>query len=203
MAMSLWPHFFGPSCRWVKNELVYCTAPIIWDISKQLSADRVHSKWESDHSDDDMSRNLDNLRGADRQTKSNVFAHLQQTACCRGPDGGRATAWLLATYTHTPACYLLTSPAPRHRHSHVLTAWPQRILHDVFLRTGAAQAGEEFQSSTRIGVNATGDAGDTSPPIVGQPGTNYIISPATSVEFLLSHVIRHGSEPMNTARCFD
>jgi len=52
-----------------------------------------------------MSRNLDNLRGADRQTKSNVFAHLQQTACCRGPDGGRATAWLLC-YLHTHACML-------------------------------------------------------------------------------------------------
>ena len=44
-----------------------------------------------------------------------------------------------------------------------------------------------------IGVNATGDAGDTSPAIFGQPGTKYLISPAKSVKFLLSHAKRHGS----------
>jgi len=41
-----------------------------------------------------------------------------------------------------------------------------------------------------IGVNATGDAGDASPPIFGQPGTKYLISPAKFVKFLLSHAKR-------------
>ena len=43
--------------------------------------------------------------------------------------------------------------------------------------------GEKFKNSktivstTDIGVNATGDAGDTSPAIFGQPGMGYVISP--------------------------
>jgi len=57
--------------------------------------------------------------------------------------------------------------------------------------------------NTDIGVNATGDAGDTSPAVFGQPGTKYLISPAKFVKFLLSHAKRHCVEPMNTARCFD
>ena len=47
---------------------------------------------------------------------------------------------------------------------------------------------------TVIGVNDTGDAGDTSPAIFGQRGTKCLISPAKSVKFLLqSHAKRHGS----------
>jgi len=47
---------------------------------------------------------------------------------------------------------------------------------------------------TGIGVNATGDAGDTSTAIFGQPGTKSLISPAKFVKFLLqSHAKRHGS----------
>jgi len=178
------------------------TAPIIWDISKQLSADRVHSKWESDHSDDDMSRNLDNLRGADRQTKWNVFAHLQQTACCRGPDGGRATAWLLATYTH--ACMLSAhiARAPPSPLSRVDSLTAKNITRRLPPHWGCtSRRGISVQYSHRR-QRHRGRRGHV-PPIVGQPGTNYIISPATSVEFLLSHVKRHDSEPMNTARCFD
>ena len=37
-----------------------------------------------------------------------------------------------------------------------------------------------------IGVNATGDAGDTSPVIFVQPGTKYLISPSKFVKFLPS-----------------
>jgi len=45
-----------------------------------------------------------------------------------------------------------------------------------------------------IGVNATGDAGDTSPAIFGQPETKCLISPAKFVKFLLqSDAKRHGS----------
>ena len=40
-----------------------------------------------------------------------------------------------------------------------------------------------LHDSSSIGANATGD---TSSVIFGQPGTKYLISPAKSVEFLLS-----------------
>jgi len=43
------------------------------------------------------------------------------------------------------------------------------------------------------GVNATGDAGDTSPAIFGQPGMKCLISPAKFVKFLLLHSKRRGS----------
>jgi len=50
-----------------------------------------------------------------------------------------------------------------------------------------------------IGVNATGDAGSTSPAIFGQPGTKYLISPAKFVKFLLSHAKRHGAVNLLTS----
>jgi len=46
-------------------------------------------------------------------------------------------------------------------------------------------------ASSSMGVNATGDAGDTSPTIFGQPGTKHLIPPTKFVQFL--HVKRHGS----------
>jgi len=71
-----------------------------------------------------------------------------------------------------------------------------------FLHTGTRQRLDylaidnvHFDLSTYLstGVDATGDAGDTSPPIFGQPGTTYLRSTAKFVKFLLSHAKRRGS----------
>jgi len=44
-----------------------------------------------------------------------------------------------------------------------------------------------------IGVNAAGDAGDTSPAMFGQPVTKYLISPKKFVKFLRSRAKQRGS----------